>query len=236
MALIKCKECGNQVSNTAAVCPHCGAKVPRTSAFTKLVAAFIGLGMFGSIMSSINKNKPTENPEANIAVAAPAPPQAPPPVKSPTELLEEAKKLSTSVEKATLEELNLARDLLAKIPADAPESKEASKISKKIAPAIAKKEETLKSAQKKIQAALALATRQKIAETWETSLLDKGMSVDVTAEGKEKTTLKLKYVLVSKAFAHNLTKNGEFIQTLRNAGFKKLVMTDGYDDTWHLEL
>jgi uncharacterized OB-fold protein len=27
MALIKCPECGNQVSNTAATCPHCGAPV-----------------------------------------------------------------------------------------------------------------------------------------------------------------------------------------------------------------
>ena len=30
MSLIKCKECGNAVSNTAEACPKCGAKVART--------------------------------------------------------------------------------------------------------------------------------------------------------------------------------------------------------------
>ncbi len=29
MALIKCKECGNEVSDTAKTCPKCGAKVPK---------------------------------------------------------------------------------------------------------------------------------------------------------------------------------------------------------------
>lgn len=28
MALIKCKECGKEVSNTAKICPHCGKKNP----------------------------------------------------------------------------------------------------------------------------------------------------------------------------------------------------------------
>ncbi|MEW8328174.1 MAG: zinc ribbon domain-containing protein [Candidatus Thiodiazotropha sp.] len=30
MALIDCKECGNQISDTAASCPKCGAAVPKT--------------------------------------------------------------------------------------------------------------------------------------------------------------------------------------------------------------
>ncbi|WP_151888078.1 zinc ribbon domain-containing protein [Pseudomonas aeruginosa] len=30
MALIKCKECGAQVSNKAKACPSCGAKVPKS--------------------------------------------------------------------------------------------------------------------------------------------------------------------------------------------------------------
>lgn len=29
MALIKCKECGQQISNKAKICPHCGARVER---------------------------------------------------------------------------------------------------------------------------------------------------------------------------------------------------------------
>ena len=30
MALIKCKECGNEISSSANVCPHCGIKVSIT--------------------------------------------------------------------------------------------------------------------------------------------------------------------------------------------------------------
>lgn len=31
MAMITCHECGKQISNTASVCPHCGAKVNQIS-------------------------------------------------------------------------------------------------------------------------------------------------------------------------------------------------------------
>jgi len=42
MALVKCKECGEEVSNKAKTCPKCGAKAPKkTSAFTWLVLIFI---------------------------------------------------------------------------------------------------------------------------------------------------------------------------------------------------
>lgn len=38
MALVKCKECGNEVSTKAKRCPRCGAKVPK------------GIGVFGILM------------------------------------------------------------------------------------------------------------------------------------------------------------------------------------------
>ena len=44
MALVKCKECGEQVSTKAKTCPKCGAKAPKkTSLFTWLVLIFIVL-------------------------------------------------------------------------------------------------------------------------------------------------------------------------------------------------
>lgn len=43
MALMKCKECGHQISKTAPACPSCGAKVKRTSLFTKIVGGFFAL-------------------------------------------------------------------------------------------------------------------------------------------------------------------------------------------------
>jgi len=42
MALVKCKECGEEVSTQAKTCPKCGAKAPKkTSIFTWLVLIFI---------------------------------------------------------------------------------------------------------------------------------------------------------------------------------------------------
>lgn len=44
MALVNCKECGKQVSNTAGKCPHCGAKVPPKFSIIKAIGAiFFGL-------------------------------------------------------------------------------------------------------------------------------------------------------------------------------------------------
>lgn len=50
MALIKCKECGKDVSTDAKTCPGCGANMPRkTSLFTKLVAGLIGIAVLSAI-------------------------------------------------------------------------------------------------------------------------------------------------------------------------------------------
>jgi predicted nucleic acid-binding Zn ribbon protein len=42
MALTKCKECGHLISRSATACPNCGAKIKRTSLFTKIVAVVFG--------------------------------------------------------------------------------------------------------------------------------------------------------------------------------------------------
>jgi RNA polymerase subunit RPABC4/transcription elongation factor Spt4 len=56
MALITCKECSTQVSNTAESCPSCGAKVPKNLGTTQWVVAIIfGLIIFSWFHSNINK-------------------------------------------------------------------------------------------------------------------------------------------------------------------------------------
>ena len=58
MALIKCSECGNDLSTKAAACPHCGTKVPRRKLSAKqilfgfaavVVVACIALAIFDSV-------------------------------------------------------------------------------------------------------------------------------------------------------------------------------------------
>lgn len=53
MALIRCKECGKEMSTTAIKCPHCGAEESNTKYILIAVAAFIGLFVIGSIVESL---------------------------------------------------------------------------------------------------------------------------------------------------------------------------------------
>jgi hypothetical protein len=59
MALIACKECGKQVSNDAAICPHCGKKL-RMGLFAKVAvgvaAVFVAIIIYGlSIPENVAK-------------------------------------------------------------------------------------------------------------------------------------------------------------------------------------
>ena len=58
MAIIKCKECGKDKSQTAEVCPHCGFKQRKTSFVTWLFAILIGLPMLTSIFIGASHESP----------------------------------------------------------------------------------------------------------------------------------------------------------------------------------
>ena len=57
MSLSSCKECGHQISSSAAACPQCGAKVRRTSTFTKIAAGFFALVFGVAVLSRCEQSK-----------------------------------------------------------------------------------------------------------------------------------------------------------------------------------
>jgi hypothetical protein len=65
MALIKCKECGKEISDEAKVCPHCGKK-PGMSMTSAVVIGFLLLlpFVFYTPSSSTSTPKPPPNPAA----------------------------------------------------------------------------------------------------------------------------------------------------------------------------
>lgn len=72
MALTKCKECGKEVSTTAKACPHCGAKVVRTSAFTVIVGGFfvlVAITMFAGHLSTESAKAAAAEQQARQAAA-----------------------------------------------------------------------------------------------------------------------------------------------------------------------
>jgi hypothetical protein len=76
------------------------------------------------------------------------------------------------------------------------------------------------------------AERRMFARNLEYRLLDRGMNVTVTTQGSNATTLRLEYILVSKVLVHQLEKDGSLLEEIRQQGFRRFVLTDGYDETW----
>lgn len=79
MAIIKCAECGRDVSTTAKSCPGCGAKIRKpTSALTKIVGGLLVVGFIGAALSPKSEH-------ASAPAAAPA-------QNTPEQLAAEAKR------------------------------------------------------------------------------------------------------------------------------------------------
>ncbi len=71
------------------------------------------------------------------------------------------------------------------------------------------------------------------AKTFENSMLDRGLNVDVNVIGPQHTTLRVKWILVSKVDAYQITTHDQaLLNNLHTMGFKKFVIWDGYDNSW----
>lgn len=70
----------------------------------------------------------------------------------------------------------------------------------------------------------------------EQNMLEKNFDVYASVEGKKFETLKIKYILMSRPTVYQLSKDSTFINNLKEMGFKKVIFTDGYNDTWTLTL
>ena len=81
-----------------------------------------------------------------------------------------------------------------------------------------------------------LAVRKKYPAQAERAFLDNGMDVYVTTVGKDARTLRIRYILMSRPLVHQMQNNGSLISTWREAGFHRVIMTDGYNSRWTLDL
>lgn len=81
MALVKCKECGEDVSTKAKSCPKCGAKAPKkTSLFTWFVLVFIIFVVYAANQAPSTSSKPkstsiSTTPQKSEVVKKAAPPK-----------------------------------------------------------------------------------------------------------------------------------------------------------------
>jgi hypothetical protein len=81
-----------------------------------------------------------------------------------------------------------------------------------------------------------IGARELFAKQLEKTYLNKELDVYVSVEGPDSTTLKLKFVLFSRPLVHQFANDAAAIAALREAGFKKVQLTDGYNQAWTLDL
>ncbi len=78
MALVKCKQCSNEVASNAAACPKCGAPVPKgTSTAKVLLFVFGGLGLcffgtcaLGVVGAAVGKGGTSSTASSSAAASA----------------------------------------------------------------------------------------------------------------------------------------------------------------------
>lgn len=83
MALVKCKECGKEVSNKADKCPSCGAKMPKKTSPITWIALIAVLFVVYVTSTSPDKASPKTTASSTSSSTSPAKPAAPPAPKEP---------------------------------------------------------------------------------------------------------------------------------------------------------
>lgn len=84
MALVKCRECGHEVSSEAAACLNCGANPQRPSSFLKLLGISLGVLFALGVAVQIFGGESSEPAPAATPSASPPPDQAAKPKERPT--------------------------------------------------------------------------------------------------------------------------------------------------------
>ncbi len=126
-----------------------------------------------------------------------------------------------------------AKRHLAAISENSPEYKEV----KKLEPKIKQLEKEIDRQAKIITEKLMAINRKNYAKEYENLLLNNArMDTTITTSGKNDTTLKFKFILVSRVFVNELTKDGKLVNHWRSMGFKTIIFTNGYNETWTMNL
>ncbi len=78
--------------------------------------------------------------------------------------------------------------------------------------------------------------RRNHATALEQRLLDIRMNAEVSTRGKWDQTLRIKWALMTRVIVRDFTKNEDFVSTWTRVGFTKVVFTDGFYESWSVEL
>ena len=236
MALVVgCKQCGFVMSKFAKSCPKCGASA-QMSAAAKIAIGFLALIVIGAVVPG------RREPAAELTTASD---QAPRPAQkqqekivSAAEHLALAKKAmavwkpNKDPAKAEWGDLKQASVHLKAIKESDSEYLEA----KKLSVVLKARQDEVNKTLAEVSAKEAAQRRKEIAEKMELHFLDSGMDVHVSVAGKDRATLKIDYILMSRPFAHKFINAHEQINILKLMGFKRIEFWDRDEEKWSYDM
>jgi len=123
-------------------------------------------------------------------------------------------------------DLDKAEKILRTIDKSAPEFKDATELLNKIKqlrPDVAKREQQDREHE-----------RNGAIMKLEDEFLKKGM--DVHFDWPKKDTLRMKYVLMSRPMVYKIQNETDFMANLARLGVKRVIFTDGFNETWTFDL
>ena len=239
MAMTICRECKAQISTTAEACPQCGAKRKKTSGCAMIVAVFFGLLVFSAIIRGCSDDSSTTTAATTPSNSAVQPTTPAPAKPDPAALLAQSKTTVDEVESRLKENA----EKLKKYYGTADQVKEATANLIKLAvvkglyeDSKVKEEKNLSSRADLLIAKVSQQQRMLYASTAEEIFVRNGMDVKVTASGAKKDQLRLKYVLMSQPLVYKFQNEMKINDQARVFGFKKIIYSDGYDETWTVDL
>jgi|SRR5882672_3139797 len=239
-----CSSCGHQNNLSAQFCQKCGAQYtgapppdvqPRPKQhITTTLLIVVGVAFFGccglsGVVGLLRENKarpPADSAGLNSLAPTLTPMPAPTPDLPSSELLARAKSLMAHpYNKGGYDG---AMDLLNRIPLAAKEFKESMPLKQKITKAREREEAVAAAAARQLET----AARKIGADNVERGLLSQGYDATVTVSGPENRTIRITYVLMSRPLVYQLTAEGKFLNQLSAQGFRRVILSDGYDSTW----
>lgn len=229
----KCKYCAMMIPEEASICPHCR----KPQGWTMAAKIFVGLAtlIFIGILGNALKS-PLTPPTQTVAKKEPSEQ-----FKKMTsrEHLDAAKaalangyKPNRDIRKTKWGGVAAAKDNLNAISAGSSEYPEAQNLMKEVN----RRENEINKLALIIANEILTKQRKEFADKYEISLLDQGMDTKVSVSGKNNTILKIKWVLMSRPLVYKLINNSETMANLKKMGFEKLILTDGYDSAWSIDL
>jgi len=256
MALIKCKECGKEISSDAKICPHCGKELQKSSILTKeygcggcLAAIVLIIILFIAINAITNRPPSVKTIEVQKIIGAQCSEcetifsAETTVVSMPSNQVGGRKYITEYRDTICSDSCIKQRELIAKKfyqeGRNAYNSKNYNTAKDKFIAAINKGYKDaqiwLEKTNKKIIAQQEvekekreIAARQAYAKLAREAFLDQGMDVKVYVHGPKNKYITLTYVLMGDVFIHNFEKSPMF-QEIYNLGFRRVYYKDGYD-------